>query len=47
MPQQVAAIYQLQRYPEYKFASVPVLEMLQELKIRDNNTKAINTLLGL
>lgn len=29
-PQQVAAVYQLQRYSEYKFASVPVLEMLQE-----------------
>ena len=30
MAQQVAAIYQLQRYPEYKFASIPVLQMLQE-----------------
>jgi hypothetical protein len=28
MAQQVAAIYQLQRFKKYKFASVPVLELL-------------------
>jgi hypothetical protein len=28
MPQQLAAIYQLQRYKQYSFASIPVLELL-------------------
>ena len=33
MAQQVAAIYQLQRYKQYAFASIPVLELLlDELK---------------
>lgn len=33
MPQQLAAIYQLQRYKQYAFASVPVLEhLLKEMK---------------
>ena len=48
MPQQLAAIYQLQRYKQYAFASVPVLEhLLKEMKgendprVEDLN-KAIN-----
>jgi hypothetical protein len=48
MPQQLAAIYQLQRYKQYAFASVPVLEhLLREIKDErdprvDDLSKAIN-----
>lgn len=48
MIQQVAAIYQLQRYKQYSFASVPVLQLLLHEMREDKDkrmehlTKAIN-----
>jgi hypothetical protein len=42
LPQQVAAIYQLQRYKQYSFASVPVLELLLvDFKDNEHLKKAI------
>jgi len=40
--QQLAAIYQLQMYKEYSFATIPILEDLKESLTHDTLLKAIN-----
>jgi hypothetical protein len=51
MAQQVAAIYQLQRYKQYAFASAPVIQLILHEMSEENNpglehlTKALNVTL--